>query len=371
MHLRKIGIAAVRCFATFVLAGTAYGQQPNYQVMDTGPATPLGCGSGANQLINQSGQAVETLQTSGTSANGPTTSATTYFVSNGTLTDIGSLFGYATFGRGINSQGTVIGASATTAQGGAYHAFVWASTEGMRDLAPSSTADACGINSNGDVVGAMATSSGPHAFVYIGGHTFDLNNVGMFPSEGGFSGFQHALSITDVGQIFGVGLVNGSQHGFIMTPTNLNLLVEGGFEGYPPRRLGPPGWVSDNGRAIAAKSETNQPNSGSQNGACWATTHEDCGMYQELRAPATGIYELSFYANADRSGGLVGANVNGTNVASANVSVNGFRNYGLPLNMTFTASQGDTIHVWMYSPATPGYVVIDDVILTFSKQRFY
>jgi hypothetical protein len=32
--------------------------------------------------------------------------------------------------------------------------------------------------------------------------------------------------------------------------------------------------------------------------------------------------------------------------------------------MTFQASAGDTIRVWMYSPATPGYVVIDDVSLT-------
>src|SRR3954464_141771 len=28
--------------------------------------------------------------------------------------------------------------------------------------------------------------------------------------------------------------------------------------------------------------------------------------------------------------------------------------------MTFSAAQGETIRVWMYSPATPGYVVVDD-----------
>jgi hypothetical protein len=34
--------------------------------------------------------------------------------------------------------------------------------------------------------------------------------------------------------------------------------------------------------------------------------------------------------------------------------------------MTFAANAGDLIHVWMYSPSTPGYVVIDDVMLTQS-----
>ncbi len=40
----------------------------------------------------------------------------------------------------------------------------------------------------------------------------------------------------------------------------------------------------------------------------------------------------------------------------------------LQLTMTFTANQGDTIRVWMYSPATPGYVVIDDASLGLAPQ---
>lgn len=31
--------------------------------------------------------------------------------------------------------------------------------------------------------------------------------------------------------------------------------------------------------------------------------------------------------------------------------------------MAFTANTGDVIRVWMYSPAWPGYVVIDDATL--------
>jgi hypothetical protein len=35
--------------------------------------------------------------------------------------------------------------------------------------------------------------------------------------------------------------------------------------------------------------------------------------------------------------------------------------------MTFTANAGELIRVWMYPPATPGYVVIDDVSLTMRR----
>jgi phosphatidylserine/phosphatidylglycerophosphate/cardiolipin synthase-like enzyme len=142
-----------------------------------------------------------------------------------------------------------------------------------------------------------------------------------------------------------------------------NLLQQPGFEGYNPPALGLPGWVSDSIRKVAAKSETNQPHSGAKNGACWTPTSGDCGIYQEVTAPATGQYTLVFWATADRTGGWVGANVNGQNAAGNAVSARGFGNYA-QYTMTFQAAAGSTIRVWMYSPSTPGYVVIDDVSLT-------
>jgi hypothetical protein len=147
------------------------------------------------------------------------------------------------------------------------------------------------------------------------------------------------------------------------SPTGQNLLQQGGFEGYTPPALGPPGWISDAIRKVPAKSETNQPHSGTRNGACWTPTNADCGMYQEIAAPATAQYTLVFWATADRTGGFVGANVTGRNVAGNAISAKGFGNYAQYI-MTFQAAAGDTIRVWMYSPATPGYVVIDDVSLT-------
>jgi len=142
-----------------------------------------------------------------------------------------------------------------------------------------------------------------------------------------------------------------------------NLLIEGDFEGYAPPALGPPGWVSDNPfRKIPAASETNHPRTGSKNGVCAQTTFENCGMYQDVTAPADGNYVLTMYAISDRSGGLIGVAVNGTTVQSADVAVRADYDAS-PYTMHFTAPAGATIRVWMYSPSSPGFVAIDDVAL--------
>ena len=142
-----------------------------------------------------------------------------------------------------------------------------------------------------------------------------------------------------------------------------NLLADPGFEQYQPPALGAPGWIADPSRQTPAVSETHQPHGGDNNGVCWTPGYLDCGLYQTITAPATGTYMATFYANADRPGGFVGVNVNGAFASSAGVDVRGFGNYGTPYVMNFTAAAGDTVIVWMYSPGTPGYVVIDDVSL--------
>jgi hypothetical protein len=142
--------------------------------------------------------------------------------------------------------------------------------------------------------------------------------------------------------------------------TAQNLLRDPGFEEDAPPALDR-GWRPDDYRQTPAKSETHQPRSGAQNGACWTTTNLDCGLYQDLAAPSTGTYQLQMFATADREGGLVGANVNGALAATSDVEPRGFGNYGGAYTMAFRATAGDTIRVWMYSPAVPGYVVVDDV----------
>jgi hypothetical protein len=147
-----------------------------------------------------------------------------------------------------------------------------------------------------------------------------------------------------------------------------NLLVNGDFEAYDPPALGPPGWISDHAfRQSPAKSETHQPRTGAQNGACWTTEYLDCGMYQEVVASVTSTYGYTVYATADRAGGLVGANVNGLLAASRDITAAPFGDYSR-YTMSFTASAGDVIRVWMYSPAWPGYVVIDDARLVIEGE---
>jgi hypothetical protein len=140
-----------------------------------------------------------------------------------------------------------------------------------------------------------------------------------------------------------------------------NVLRDPGFELDAPPALDH-GWVSDAFRESPAKSETHQPRAGARNGACWTPEFLDCGLFQDLLAPSGGLYTLRFYATADRAGGLVGANVNGALAASNAVEPGNFGDYSV-YTMSFRASEGDAIRVWMYSPATPGYVVIDDVSL--------
>jgi hypothetical protein len=148
---------------------------------------------------------------------------------------------------------------------------------------------------------------------------------------------------------------------------SLNMLERGDFESYDPPFLGPPGWVSDDTlRQVPAKSETHQPHSGTKNGACWTTEWLDCGMYQEVVAPVTGTYVFRVYATADRGGGLVGVNVNGVTASLEEVTVRPFGDYAL-YTVPFTAAAKDVIRVWMYSPPSPGYVVIDDATLTRSS----
>ena len=131
---------------------------------------------------------------------------------------------------------------------------------------------------------------------------------------------------------------------------------------------GPLGWKSDDPfRQTAAKSERNQPRTGTKNGACWTPEFLDCGLYQDVVAPLTASYTFRIYATADRPGGLVGVNVNGALAIAADVEPRGFGNYGSSYELRFNAASGDTIRVWMYSPATPGYVVVDDATLMLDQ----
>ena len=155
--------------------------------------------------------------------------------------------------------------------------------------------------------------------------------------------------------------------GIITDPSSAggqNLLLNAGFESSTPPALGAPGWISDDFRQTPAESEAIEPQSGAMNGACRTSSALDCGIYQDVTAPAAGTYTFTMYANASRPGAWIGVNVNGAAAQSAPVQVRGAGAYGTPYSLSFAAKAGDTIRVWLYSPATPGSAVIDDARLT-------
>jgi hypothetical protein len=144
-----------------------------------------------------------------------------------------------------------------------------------------------------------------------------------------------------------------------------NLLQDPGFESSVPPSFASPGWTSDTVRQTPAQSETSEPHSGAMNGACRTTSALDCGIYQDVVAPADGHYTFTVYANASRPGAWIGVNVNNAGVQSTPLEVRGAGSYGTPYSLMFTASAGDTIRVWLYSPNVAGSAVIDDASLTY------
>ena len=143
-----------------------------------------------------------------------------------------------------------------------------------------------------------------------------------------------------------------------------NLLSDPGFELDAPPAFASPGWVADAFRQSPAQSEVTEPHSGSRNGACRTATSLDCGIYQDVTAPADATYTFSTYANASRAGAWVGVNVNGAGVQSAPIAAGAAGDYAA-YSMSFTAKAGDVIRVWLYSPAAPGSAVIDDARLSY------
>jgi hypothetical protein len=83
----------------------------------------------------------------------------------------------------------------------------------------------------------------------------------------------------------------------------------------------------------------------------------DCGLYQDVAVPSAGTYTLTTYTDASRAGALVGWNVNGVSLESASIVGGGYVRH----TFTHQFAGGETIRVWLYSPATAGWAVIDEV----------
>jgi len=213
------------------------------------------------QAINASGQVVGGSNLPGDIRN---YTSHAFLYSNGTMTDLGTLGGTSSYANGINDSGQVVGVSSLPGDS-AYHAFLY-NNGAMKDLGTlgASTSSAYGINDSGQVVGAsgLPGNSGSHTFLYSNGTMTDLGTLGGCCSEGyginasgevvgraSISGYPawvtvaflyisskgmtdlntliptgsgwtlySAQAINDKGQIAALGLINGSQHAFLLTP---------------------------------------------------------------------------------------------------------------------------------------------------------
>lgn len=135
---------------------------------------------------------------------------------SGKLVDLGTLGRSITTPTDINDSAQVVGYGQIP--GGRTHAFFYGSGR-MKDLGtlPGGTQSyAYSINNSGQVVGASESAGLTlHAFLYSEGEMQDLNK--LIPADSGWL-LSEARGINDAGQIVGVGIVNGQQRAFVLTP---------------------------------------------------------------------------------------------------------------------------------------------------------
>jgi probable HAF family extracellular repeat protein len=156
-----------------------------------------------------------------TSAN---TSCRAFLVSNGLATELGPA-GRNSTANGINDAQQIVGSFTTSS--GATHAFLHLNGS-MADLGTLGGANSEGlaVNERGEVVGTSQSSAGAgRAFVWRNGMMTDLNT--LLPPDSGWV-LESATSISDGGQIVGVGTVDGASRAFLLTPpTDLSLFIGG------------------------------------------------------------------------------------------------------------------------------------------------
>src|SRR5579864_480337 len=169
------------------------------------------------QAINASGQVVGGSNLPGDIRN---YTSHAFLYSNGAMKDLGTLGASTSYAYGINDSGQVVGASGLPGNSGS-HTFLY-SNGTITDLGTlgGCCSEGYGINASGEVVGRASISGYPAwvtvAFLYISSKGMtDLNT--LIPTGSGWTLYS-AQAINDKGQIAALGLINGSQHAFLLTP---------------------------------------------------------------------------------------------------------------------------------------------------------
>lgn len=137
---------------------------------------------------------------------------------NGKMVKVGTLGGSWSQGYAINNKGQITGVAYT--KSGLAHGFIAnCGSCPLKDLGTiagsTSTVWGFGINDSGVVVGQSTFGGTYHAFVYSGGKMKDLNK--MIPAGSGWVLIE-ADSVNASGQIVGMGMHSGQEHGYLLTP---------------------------------------------------------------------------------------------------------------------------------------------------------
>ena len=136
---------------------------------------------------------------------------------SGAMTKVGTLGGPWSQVYAINNKNQITGLAYT--RNGLAHAFIATAGGSLTDLGtisgPTSTTWGFAINNLGVVVGQSTFQNTYHAFVYSAGKMKDLNK--LIAAGSGWL-LLSANGINDAGQIVGEGMLNGKQHGFLLTP---------------------------------------------------------------------------------------------------------------------------------------------------------
>jgi probable HAF family extracellular repeat protein len=132
----------------------------------------------------------------------------------GAMTDLGNLGSEFTNVLGTNKHGHVVGESDLAS--GERHGFLWRDGT-MTDLGTLGGRYSSGwsVNSNDQVVGTSEIASGKrHAMLWRRGVMTDLN--ALIPADSAWL-LTLARGINRVGEIVGVGTINGQTHAFLLT----------------------------------------------------------------------------------------------------------------------------------------------------------
>ena len=143
-----------------------------------------------------------------------------YSFLNGNTTDFSTLGGTNGEALAINKNGLVVGDSETA--DGIPHAFVFDHAQ-LKDLGTLPGFDnasyARGINSSGDIVGESDSADQKRAFLYTKGQLIELDKVADNLSESGFNSLDVAYGINDHGWIVGYGTTSDNLTGaFVAIP---------------------------------------------------------------------------------------------------------------------------------------------------------